>query len=188
MGGGNEICSSRENRDGEELLFTASRFRVVRLHEATEEGRRTREIVRHGGSVTVVPLVDEEQICLIRNWRIAVGRALLELPAGTREVDESVETTARRELKEETGYHAEHWVRLPGFYVSPGISDERMELFLAHGLEAGEPERELGEQIENVVLRWSDIERLVDRGEIEDAKTLVGLWYARRWLDRGSGS
>ncbi len=165
--------------EDEELVFSGVRFRVVRLRRDD----RVREVVRHGGSVTIIPLLDRERVCLIRNFRVAVGRRLLELPAGTREPDEPVEETARRELLEETGYRADRWERLPGFFVSPGILDERMELFLATGLTPGNPAREPGEEIENEILSWDEIERRIDSGEIEDAKTLVGLWHARRWLD-----
>ncbi len=165
--------------EDEELVFSGVRFRVVRLRRDD----RVREVVRHGGSVTIIPLLDRQRVCLIRNFRVAVGRRLLELPAGTREPDEPVEETARRELLEETGYRADRWERLPGFFVSPGILDERMELFLATGLTPGNPAREPGEEIENAILSWDEIERRIDSGEIEDAKTLVGLWHARRWLD-----
>ena len=164
----------------EERVFSGVRFHVVRLLQ----GARVREIVRHPGSVTIVPVVDEDRICLIRNYRIAVGKTLLELPAGTREPEEPPEETARRELLEETGYHAAIWERLPGFYVSPGILDERMELWLATDLTSGAPAREEGEEIENVEMSWLEIDQRIDSGEIEDAKTLVGLWHARRWLDR----
>lgn len=165
--------------EDEELVFSGVRFRVVRLRR---DGR-VREVVRHGGSVTIIPLLDRERVCLICNFRVAVGRRLLELPAGTREPGEPVEETARRELLEETGYRADRWERLPGFFVSPGILDERMELFLATELTPGNPAREEGEEIENQILSWDEIERRIDSGEIEDAKTLVGLWQARRWLD-----
>ena len=164
----------------EEQVFSGVRFHVVRVRQ----GARVREIVRHPGSVTIVPLVDENRICLIRNYRIAVEKTLLELPAGTREPGEPPEETARRELLEETGYRAATWERLPGFYVSPGILDERMELWLATDLTSGAPSREEGEEIENVEMSWVEIDERIDSGEIEDAKTLVGLWHARRWLDR----
>ncbi len=161
-------------------LFEGKRFSVVRVRQATPTGIHEREIVRHIGSVTIVPLVDDDHVCLIRNERPAVGKTLIELPAGTREPGEPPQVTARRELAEETGYRASRWERLTGFYLSPGILDERMELFMARELTAGVPAREAGEQIENLVLSWSEIDRLIDEGGIEDAKTLVGLYLARR--------
>lgn len=166
----------------EEELLRATRFRVVRVVQATERGPRPREIIRHPGSVTIVPLLDRDRVCLIRNLRVAVGKRLLELPAGTREPGEPVAETAQRELREETGYQARHWHRLPGFFVSPGILDERMELFLATELTAQAPEREVGEDIENAIMTWDEIDGALRDGTIEDAKTIVGLCHARRWL------
>ena len=172
----------------EEKVFDGKRFQVVRLAYTTDRGRCEREIVRHGGSVTIVPLVDADHVCLIRNFRPAVGRTLLELPAGTREPGEPVDVTARRELQEETGYTARTWQRLPGFFLSPGILDERMELFLARDLIPGAPRREAGEQIENAVLTWTEIDRRIADGTIEDAKTLIGLFHALRYLERGDAA
>lgn len=168
----------------EKTLFTGSRFQVVRLQQVTARGDHSRDIVRHPGSVTIIPLLPENRVCLIRNFRVAVGKPLLELPAGTREPGEDPQVTAVRELEEETGYRANHIERLMGFYVSPGFVDERMELFLATDLTPGPPAREIGEEIENVILDWTAIETEIDAGRIEDAKTLAGLWLARRWLDR----
>ena len=178
---GVNTCFSSGRMD-EQVLFRGKRFHVVRIMQAAENGPRARDVVRHGGSVTIIPLVDDDHVCLIRNFRVAVGRALIELPAGTREPGEPVEATARRELTEETGYRAARWEQLPGFYLSPGILDERMELFLARDLTAGERAREAGEEIENLVLSWAEIDKCIASGEIEDAKTLVGLCHARRRL------
>ena len=163
----------------EEILLDTSRFQVVRIVQQTDRGARTREVVRHPGSVTIIPILPDRRICLIRNFRVAIGKPLLELPAGTREPDEPAEVTAERELIEETGYRPGKLTRLPGFYVSPGIADERMELFLATELTAGPPAREIGEEIENELLDWATIERYVREGVIEDAKTITGLWHAR---------
>ncbi|MEQ8788381.1 MAG: NUDIX hydrolase [Pirellulaceae bacterium] len=168
----------------EELLLQASRFRVVRVTQETERGPRHREVVRHPGAVTVLPLLDDGRVCLIRNFRPAVGRTLVELPAGTLEPNEPPRETAHRELIEETGYRAQSMAPLGEFFLSPGILDERMHLFVATGLTAGEAEREPGEIIENLVVSWDEALAMVDRGEIEDAKTIVALLqYDRRRID-----
>src|SRR3954468_11141675 len=121
-----------------ELLLEASKFRVVRETIATPSGKtKTREIVRHPGACVIVPLLDDGRVCLIRNWRIAVGQTLIELPAGTLEPPEPPEETANRELIEETGYRAKQIQFLQAFFLSPGILDEKMHLYVAQGLTAG---------------------------------------------------
>ncbi len=87
-----------------------------------------------------------------------------------------------RELREETGFTATRWHELPGFFMSPGILCERMHVFVAEGLTAGDPAREAGEQIDNLIVPWDEALAMIDRGEIEDAKTVAGLlaWDRRR--------
>ena len=166
--------------DGE-LLLETSRFVVRRLTQQLPDGRsHSRAVIKHPGAVAVIPLVDEQHVCLIENYRLAVNQTLLELPAGTREPHEAPEVTAQRELREETGFRAESIEHVQHFYMSPGILDERMELYVARGLRAGEPALEKGELIENRILPWSEVMRLVDDGSIRDAKTLVGLMFFDR--------
>jgi ADP-ribose pyrophosphatase len=165
----------------EELLLTTTKFRVVRTSVRSQSGQlKEREIIRHPGACVIVPLLDDGRVCLIRNWRIAVAKTLIELPAGTLEPPEPPEVTAARELTEETGFRAAHLVLLHAFYLSPGILDERMHLYLATGLTPGPPQREAGEEIENLLLPWGEAMQQVWNGQIEDAKTLVGLM----WVDR----
>jgi ADP-ribose pyrophosphatase len=122
--------------------------------------------------------VDETHICLIRNYRCAIGQTLIELPAGTREEGESAEATAARELTEETGFRAQSLRSIGDFYLAPGILDEHMTLFVASGLEPGIARREPGEQIENLIVSWSDALRMVRDRTICDAKTMLGLLLA----------
>lgn len=158
------------------ILLTARRFRVEAVRETTADGVvRTREVVRHNGSVAIVPVVDADHVCLIRNFRIAVGRPLIEIPAGTLEPGEDPAAAAARELAEETGYQAETITPLVSCYLSPGILDERMQLFVATGLTLGPAAREPGEQIENLVTTWEDALQQIRQGAIQDAKTIVGL-------------
>ncbi len=168
------------SRDPETLLVT-SRFLVERVFQKTRsDAPRERAIVRHPGAVTIVPMVDEHHVCLIRNFRISVEQTLIELPAGTLEPNETPEQTAPRELLEETGYRAERWTELTAFYMSPGVMDERMHLFLGEELEMVAAAREPGEEIENLVVTWSDAIEMVHDGTIRDAKTIVGLLYCDR--------
>lgn len=164
----------------EELLLSTSRFRVVRVAAEDAGGRRVREVVRHPGSAVILPWVDRQHICLIRNQRVAVGRTLIELPTGTLTPGEDPAATARRELAEETGFVAGRLELLVSFYVSPGILDERMHLFVATQLTAGPPHREAQERIENVIVPWEEALAMIDDGRIEDAKTMLGLLYYQR--------
>jgi ADP-ribose pyrophosphatase len=161
-----------------ELLLETRLFRVVQQTHRTDDGREhLYQIVRHPGAVTILPVLDDGRICLIENYRPAVGQTLLELPAGTREPDEDPATTARRELIEETGYRAGRIELVARFFMSPGILSEEMHLFLATGLVPGEQDLQGGEQITVRVTPWDEVLRMIREGQIRDAKTLVGLLH-----------
>lgn len=163
------------------MLLKTPRFDVVEIDQRTREGGvKARQVVLHPGAVVILPLVDADHVCLIHNERVAVGKTLIELPAGTMEPPTSPQAMAIRELKEETGYSAERWRELPAFYMSPGILRERMHAFVAEGLTAGAHAREEGENIDNLVLPWTEALAMVDRGEIEDAKTICVLLLWQR--------
>ncbi len=163
------------------LLFRANRFDVEEVYQRLDDGSlHARQVVRHPGAVVILPLVDEDHVCLIHSYRVAIDRWILELPAGTLEPPEPPEVQANKELIEETGYRAAKMEHVHTFAMSPGILDEKMHFFVASGLTAGNPEREVGEQIDNRVYSWAEIDRLLRDGQIVDAKTLVALlWYLR---------
>jgi ADP-ribose pyrophosphatase len=165
--------------DDSQVLLQTHKFRVVRETIAAPSGRtKSREIVRHPGACVIVPLLDDGRVCLIRNWRVAVNQTLIELPAGTLEPPEPPAVTAERELIEETGYRATKIEFLHAFFLSPGILDEKMHLYLATGLTAGPTAREEGEEIENWLVPFNEALSMIFRGEIQDAKTIVGLLWA----------
>ena len=167
-------------------LLTTDRFRIEEMTRQLPGGQtRTRAIVRHPGAVAILPMVDSAHVCLIENYRVSVDRTLLEIPAGTLEDQATPLETARRELKEETGYDAATIKQVAWFYLSPGVLDEKMTLFVAEGLTAGEPQREVGEEIENRVIAWGEAIDMVFSGEITDAKTIAGLLIYDRL--RGAG-
>jgi ADP-ribose pyrophosphatase len=159
-----------------EVLYVAPRFRVVRRFQQTADGaRHERQIVDHAGAVAIVPIVGADRVCLIRNYRVAVGETLWEIPAGTLEPHEPPLENARRELIEETGYRCDRLEKFGELWMSPGILNERMHLFVATGLVAGPTALEAGEEIESVVIPWDEALAMIDRGEIRDAKTVAGL-------------
>ena len=164
-----------------QTLLVTSRFRVEQVDRRLADGTvKRREVVRHPGAVTILPLVAPDRVCLIRNYRVSVGQTLIELPAGTLEPGEDPQRTAVRELQEETGYQAGRMELLHTFYLSPGILDERMHLYLATDLRPGPAARERGEEIENLLTAWDEALRMASDGTIRDAKTLVGLLLYER--------
>jgi ADP-ribose pyrophosphatase len=169
--------------DQDETLFAGQRFRVVRRTQSLPDGRQhERDVILHPGAVTVLPLVTPHEVLLIRNFRLAVQETLLELPAGTLEPGENPQETAYRELAEETGYRAASMQLVHRFWMSPGILQERMHLFVAEGLTAGSSRLEAGEQIEPLIVPWPEALEMVRAGNIQDAKTLVGLLWYDRWM------
>lgn len=161
----------------EELLHRGERFDVHLMKLAGTDGKTyQREVIRHPGAVVLLPLIDEDTVVLIENGRPTVGETLLELPAGTREPGELAEVTAKRELIEETGYDAGHLLCIHEFYSAPGISDERMHLYVATELTQGKAAREAVEQIQNRIVSRQEVADLIAAGQICDAKTLVGLY------------
>ena len=160
-----------------ETVLVTAKFTVLK-HLLTSPRQPTplvKHSIQHPGAVAILPLLDDDRICLIRNERIAVGKTLIELPAGTLEPNEPPRRTAERELQEETGYLAAHWHELNGFFMSPGILNERIHLFVARDLTPGPPAREADEVIDNLVVPWEEAIAMVLRGEIEDAKSVAGL-------------
>ena len=164
-----------------QIVYRSARFNVECVVQNLDDGTSlTREIVRHNGAVVILPLLNDGRVCLLRNFRPAVQQWLWELPAGTLELGEPPADCAPRELQEETGYTASKMTLVHRFCMSPGILDERMHYFVAEGLVAGEHAREVGEQMENHLLSWSQIDSMLRDGQISDAKTLVCLlWFLR---------
>lgn len=163
-----------------EVLLVGARFTVERRWLTRRDGgSEARELVVHPGSVVILPLLDDGRIVMIRNQRFSVERALWELPAGTRDPDEPAFDCAARELEEETGYRAASLVPLLSFYPAPGSSNERMHAFVATGLSAAAQQLDATEQIEVCPLAPAEVTRMLEAGEIEDAKSIAVLLYQR---------
>jgi ADP-ribose pyrophosphatase len=136
-------------------------------------GEHEREIVEHPGAVAIVAVDAERFVTLVRQFREPARAYLLELPAGTLEPGEKPLETARRELAEEAGLTGGEWREVAAFYTTPGFCREQMHLFVAEGVERGEPRAQADEDLE--VVRWRVDEIGARLGEVEDAKTLAGL-------------
>jgi len=166
-----------------EILFRAKRFNVERAVQVMPDGsQHVREIVRHPGAVVILPLLDDGRVCFVRNYRVAVGQTLIELPAGTLEPQEDPAKTAVRELAEETGYRAGRMEHVLTFCMSPGILDEQMHFFVADQLQPGPQHLDAGEDIQPLLCTWDDAMAMVHRGDIRDAKTLAALLYYHAFL------
>jgi ADP-ribose pyrophosphatase len=148
--------------------------------DTVREGDRTytREVVHHSGSAVILPAFDDGTIALVRQYRHPAVRHLLELPAGTLDDKERPEAGAARELEEELGLVAGKLEKLSEFFVSPGFCEEKMWLYLATDLTATAQRLEADEIIEVVRLPLDRALQMITDGEIEDAKTIIGLMLA----------
>jgi ADP-ribose pyrophosphatase len=163
---------------GSQKVFEGRVFSVsvdtVREGELTYE----REVVHHGGSAVIVPVFDDATVALVRQYRHPVVRYLLEVPAGTLAHGERPEIGAERELQEELGLIAGRMEKLSEFFVSPGFCEEKMWIYLATELVQGQQRLEDDELIEVVRLPISEALEMISSGEIQDAKTIIGLMLA----------
>ena len=162
-------------------------FRIDTV-EAADGHRSTRDIAAHPGGVCVVAIDPQDRVLFVRQWRHAVGGALLEIPAGTldRDPDGAIEDhagAAARELEEETGSRAGSWRYLGGFYTAPGFTSELMHLYLATDLASVDGDGLHPDEDERLELRpipFAEALAMADRGEIRDAKSLIGLYQVAR--------
>lgn len=143
-----------------------------------------REVVEHPGGVGIVPITEDNCIILVKQYRKAIEKFLLEIPAGKLELNEEPRETALRELKEETGYEANKLEYLLDFYTSPGFTNEKIYLFLATELVEGIAEPDAGEFIEYEKFKIDDLVKMVERGEIKDSKTIIGVNFAKNYLEK----
>jgi ADP-ribose pyrophosphatase len=160
------------------------RGRLLRLDvERWADPDRIREVVRHPGAAAVLAMTRDRQVVLVRQFREAVRERMLEIPAGIYdEPGETTEGTARREVEEETGYRVVSLRTLGRIHTTPGLTDERIDLFLAEVEPAGKPE----DGMEVVELPWDEALALVHEGEISDAKTAVAILLARARQETGT--
>jgi ADP-ribose pyrophosphatase len=159
---------------------------VVRDTGALPAGTQaTREYVRHPGAVAVIPILDDGRIVMVRQFRYAVGRILLELPAGKIDPGEPVLACAVRELREETGYTAREWARAGDFHNAAAYSTEAMEIWFARGLQPGPQRLDPGEFLEVLAMDVEELDRIAGSGGLPDMKTMIGLQWLQRWRAGG---
>ena len=142
----------------------------------------SREVVVNKGAVVIVPITAANEVRLVRQYRAAAETWVIELPAGGLEAGEDPDLAAPRELLEETGDQAATWHNLGGFYSAPGILTEFLHLYLATDLTPGPNNLEFDEHIEVITVPWHEAVAMIQRHEIEDAKTIAGLTLAGLYL------
>lgn len=169
-----------------ERAFEGSLIRVRVDRVALADGRAaTREVVEHPGAVGILAW-DGRRLAMVRQWRHATGRALLEIPAGTLDPGEEPLATARRELAEECALAATSWEGGPSFFTAPGFCTERLTLFLATGLSPVQTQAPEDEDLELSWLTQDEALSHVDDSRIEDAKSVAGILWLERRLRTGS--
>jgi len=169
--------------EGWRISFLRAQF------EAPDGTHFSRDVIRHPGAVAVVPVTDQDTVLLVRQYRGPVDRELLEIPAGTRDVEgEAPQTTARRELEEEVGVRAGSMEPLGTMLNSPGFCDQETLLYLARQLEPVEAQRHSEEEryIEVVEVPLDAVSSMVASGELVDAQTVLGLFLATDALRAGA--
>ena len=176
-------------KEGEREVYDGRIIRVVSgMFRGPDGDSFERDVVHHPGAVSIVPLLDDGRVVLVRQYRAALDVDLLEIPAGIRDVHgEAPELTAARELAEEVGLQAASIELLCRFHNSPGFTDEEVHVFLGTGLtECGNDLQGVEEQHMTVeYLALDDVPAMIASGALTDAKTIIGLTLTRERLDRG---
>ncbi|HXF42810.1 MAG TPA: NUDIX hydrolase [Pyrinomonadaceae bacterium] len=157
-------------------IYKGRIFSVTLDRIELENKQYEREIIHHPGSAVILPVFDDGTIALVRQYRHAVGKFLLELPAGTVAQNEDPLSAAVRELEEEIGVTCSHMKLLGEFFVSPGFLDEKMYIFCATGLTDSIQKLEDDEFLTIEYFKQEKLLEMAKNGEIEDAKTLIGLF------------
>ena len=168
-----------------EVLYQGKVFRLQRDTVIEPGGvQAERDIIVHPGSVVVLPIFKDGRVLLIRQYRHSVGEFLWELVAGRNEPNESPQAAARRELLEETGYSAKRLRKLMRVVPTPGFVNEWMWIFAAEGLAEGAAHPEEDEKITPRIFTLKQIDTMIQRGTLRDAKSICGLLYYMRFLKR----
>ena len=158
------------------LIYRGRNFCFKSDEVELPDGRRTRrDIIEHPGAVAIIPILSDGRLILVRQYRYAVHRELLEIPAGTLEEGEEPLECAMRELREETGHEAGRMEWLMRCYMAPGYSSELIDFYVASDLRRVEADAEPDESIEVEVLGFDEVAEMIEENVIEDAKTVTGI-------------
>jgi ADP-ribose pyrophosphatase len=166
-----------------EIVFQGKLLHVKRDKVCLPNGNETgREYIVHPGAVLVVPVLDDGRLVFERQFRYPLRKTFIEFPAGKIDPNEETLATGQRELLEETGFIAREWHYLATLHPCIGYSDERILIYLATGLQAGDHRRDHDESLEVFELSLPDAMEAMRRGEITDGKTMIALFWAEKFL------
>ena len=172
-----------EHKLERELVFQGRMLKVHRDTVRLPDGNTaTREHIYHPGAVAILPVLDSGDIVMERQYRYPLGRDFIELPAGKMEPGEAPLATAKRELREETGYSATHWEFMASVHVAIAYSNERIDLYLARGLTLGKTGLDDEEFLEILTVPPEQAFQWLREGRITDSKTMVGLLMYEKML------
>ncbi len=164
-----------------EKIFRGAVFDIERDRLLEENGVEiVRDVVRHPGGAGALPLFGDGRVALVRQYRHPARRELLEIPAGRIETGETPEECAAREVEQETGFRTGRIEKLAEFYSTPGFCEERLYVYLATDLIPSSQNLDHDELIEIVCLPLTEAVKMIERGEIEDSKTIVALLMAEK--------
>ena len=179
-----ELARLAEKRISTEDIFDGVILHVKRDMVALSNGSSAvREVIRHIGAVCVIPVTENNEVIMERQYRYPLDRVILEIPAGKLDApDEDRLSAIKRELREETGYTADEWTELGDFHPAPAYSDEYITMYMARGLHKGERHLDEDEFLDVYAIPLTDLVRDVMEGRISDAKTQVCILKAARIL------
>lgn len=170
-----------EKKETSQIVYSGSFFNV---HKDTvllpNQKTSTREYIRHPGAVIILPVLENGKVIVERQFRYPLNRVFLEFPAGKLDPGEDPFTCAKRELVEETGYHAKTWQYVCTIHNAIGYSDEELHMYLAKDLEKGQTHLDEEEFIETISLSLDELLKAVQNGDITDVKTVIGSF----WLEK----
>ena len=174
-----------ERFESEESLYDGLIVHLRKMQVTLPNGKgAVREVVRHIGASAVVPVDGEGNVIMVRQYRAPVGQIMLEIPAGKLDYkDEDRLEAAKRELSEETGFEAAHWVKLTDIITTPGFCDEKISIYLATGLTRGQTHPDDDEFLNIVTLPLEKALEMATSGELTDSKTLCGVLIASNYLN-----
>jgi NUDIX domain. len=169
-----------------EPVYEGTIFEMEKLTVELPNGKTAyRDVIRKSGASVIVPLTDDGQVIMVKQYRKPVEEVSLEIPAGKMETGEDPAQCAARELKEETGYVAERFIQILTLYPAPAYTDEVLYVFVATGLSKGEACPDEDEFINAEKYKMDDVIRMIEDGTIKDAKTVAGILHAARLLEKG---
>lgn len=166
-----------------ERIYEGKIINLRRDKVTVKSGTSYREIVEHKGGAVLVAITDDKKLVMVRQYRKPAGRVVFEVPAGKIDGKEDPEVTAKRELKEETGYTASNIKYLTEFYTSVGYSEEILYLYLCTGLKPGETDFDENESLDIEEWDIDELHEMVMDGSIKDSKTIIAIQFAKELKD-----